>query len=53
MSEVAEAERFRKREEEMSVLLHLTLGHSRYLLTVVPPQANSAPDKVLERWRER
>ena len=29
---------------EISVLIELTLGHLRYLLTDVPPQPNSPPD---------
>ena len=32
---------------EISVLIELTLGHLRYLLTDVPPQPNSPPDYVL------
>ena len=32
---------------EVSVLIELTLGHLRYLLTDVPPQPNSPPDYVL------
>ncbi|WZY70929.1 hypothetical protein YC2023_003169 [Brassica napus] len=32
---------------EISVLVELILGHLRYLLTDVPPQANSPPDNVL------
>ena len=32
---------------EISVLIELTLGHLRYLLTDVPPQPNSPPDFVL------
>ncbi|WZZ15208.1 hypothetical protein YC2023_108297 [Brassica napus] len=32
---------------EISVLVELILGHLRYLLTDVPPQPNSPPDKVL------
>ncbi len=31
---------------EISVLIELTLGHPRYLLTDVPPQPNSPPDVV-------
>ena len=31
---------------EISVLIELTLGHPRYLLTDVPPQPNSPPDNV-------
>ena len=31
---------------EISVLIELTLGHLRYLLTDVPPQPNSPPDYV-------
>eukprot|EP00054_Salpingoeca_dolichothecata_P024706 m.169241 g.169241 ORF g.169241 m.169241 type:complete len:121 (-) comp25108_c0_seq2:3366-3728(-) len=31
---------------EISVLIELTLGHLRYLLTDVPPQPNSPPDNV-------
>ena len=31
---------------EISVLIELTLGHLRYLLTDVPPQPNSPPDDV-------
>ena len=31
---------------EISVLIELTLGHLRYLLTDVPPQPNSPPDLV-------
>ena len=31
---------------EISVLIELTLGHLRYLLTDVPPQPNSPPDVV-------
>ena len=31
---------------EISVLIELTLGHLRYLLTDVPPQPNSPPDFV-------
>ena len=31
---------------EISVLIELTLGHPRYLLTDVPPQPNSQPDNV-------
>ena len=32
---------------EISVLIELTLGHLRYLLTDVPPQPNSPPAYVL------
>ena len=32
---------------EISVLIELTLGHLRYLLTDVPPQPNSPPDYVI------
>ena len=32
---------------EISVLIELSLGHLRYLLTDVPPQPNSPPDNVL------
>src|ERR1700744_6734802 len=32
---------------EISVLIELTLGHLRYLLTDVPTQPNSPPDRVL------
>ena len=32
--------------QEISVLIELTLGHPRYLLTDVPPQPNSPPDNV-------
>ena len=32
---------------EISVLIELTIGHLRYLLTDVPPQPNSPPDYVL------
>ena len=32
---------------EISVLIELTLGHLRYLLTDVPPQPNTPPDYVL------
>ena len=35
------------RPHEISVLIELTLGHLRYLLTDVPPQPNSPPDYVL------
>ena len=35
------------RLHEISVLIELTLGHLRYLLTDVPPQPNSPPDYVL------
>ena len=40
---------------EISVLIELTLGHLRYLLTDVPPQPNSPPDYVFRtdqppRW---
>ncbi|PHT25644.1 Regulator of rDNA transcription protein 15 [Capsicum baccatum] len=40
---------------EISVLVELILGHLRYLLTDVPPQANSPPDNVfrLDRPAER
>jgi hypothetical protein len=31
---------------EISVLIELILGHLRYLLTDVPPQPNSPPDRV-------
>ena len=31
---------------EISVLNETTLGHLRYLLTVVPPQPNAPPDNV-------
>ena len=31
---------------EISVLIELTLGHLRYILTDVPPQPNSPPDFV-------
>ena len=31
---------------EISVLVELSLGHLRYLLTDVPPQPNSPPDNV-------
>ena len=31
---------------KISVLIELTLGHLRYLLTNVPPQPNSRPDNV-------
>ena len=34
------------RPHEISVLIELTLGHLRYLLTDVPPQPNSPPDYV-------
>ena len=33
-------------QHEISVLIELTLGHLRYLLTDVPPQPNSPPDYV-------
>src|SRR4030081_2773288 len=33
-------------QHEISVLIELTLGHLRYLLTDVPPQPNSPPDNV-------
>ena len=31
---------------EISVLIELTLGHLRYIVTDVPPQPNSPPDYV-------
>ena len=34
---------------EISVLIELTLGHPRYLLTDVPPQPNSPPDNNVFR----
>ncbi|KAH1128821.1 hypothetical protein J1N35_000199 [Gossypium stocksii] len=34
---------------EISVLVELILGHLRYLLTDVPPQPNSPPDKSSAR----
>ena len=34
-------------QHEISVLIELTLGHLRYLLTDVPPQPNSPPEYVL------
>ena len=36
---------------EISVLIELTLGHLRYLLTDVPPQPNSPPDTVFDTDR--
>ncbi|KAK8640516.1 hypothetical protein V6N13_008269 [Hibiscus sabdariffa] len=36
---------------EISVLVELILGHLRYLLTDVPPQANSPPDNVFRSDR--
>jgi hypothetical protein len=33
-------------QHEISVLIELTLGHLRYLLTDVPPQPNSPPNNV-------
>jgi hypothetical protein len=36
---------------EISVLIELTLGHLRYLLTDVPPQPNSPPDYVIRTDR--
>ena len=38
---------------EISVLIELTLGHPRYLLTDVPPQPNSPPDNVFRLDRPR
>ena len=39
---------------EISVLIELTLGHLRYLLTDVPPQPNSPPDDVFRvDYREK
>ena len=38
---------------EISVLIELTLGHPRYLLTDVPPQPNSPPDNVFRLDRAR
>jgi hypothetical protein len=38
---------------EISVLIELTLGHLRYLLTDVPPQPNSPPDNVFRLDRRR
>ena len=35
---------------EISVLIELILGHLRYLFTDVPPQPNSPPDYVLDRY---
>ena len=37
---------------EISVLIELTLGHLRYLLTDVPPQPNSPPDYVFYSGQE-
>ena len=37
---------------EISVLIELTLGHLRYLLTDVPPQPNSPPDYVFYSGRK-
>ena len=36
---------------EISVLVELTLGHLRYLITDVPPQPNSPPDHVFHEGR--
>ncbi len=38
---------------EISVLIELTLGHLRYLLTDVPPQPNSPPDNVFRLDQRR
>ena len=38
---------------EISVLIELTLGHPRYLLTDVPPQPNSPPDNVFRLDRQQ
>ena len=38
---------------EISVLIELTLGHPRYLLTDVPPQPNSPPDNVFHLDRQQ
>ena len=38
---------------EISVLIELTLGHLRYLLTDVPPQPNSPPDYVFRTDQPR